>query len=124
MNRRNILSTLVAASVLLCPAAFAQTPEWPQAKPITCIVPFTAGGSTDVVGRTIGQTLQEALKQTGVVDNKPGQGGASARASSPRPHRMATRSSAARSARTPSTPACIKNCPTTRHAMCNLSKGR
>ena len=93
---------------MLGSAAVAQTPEWPQAKPITCIVPFTAGGSTDVVGRTIGQTLQEALKQTGVVDNKPGQGGASARASSPRPHRMATRSSAARSARTPSTPACIK----------------
>ena len=77
MNRRHILllSTFIAASVLPCSAVFAQTPDWPQAKPITCIVPFTAGGSTDVVGRTLGQKLQEALKQTVVVDNKPGQGG-------------------------------------------------
>ena len=75
MNRRQILSTLVAASSLFCAACDAQTPEWPQAKPITYIVPFTAGGSTDVVGRSIGEKLQEALKQTVVVDNKPGQGG-------------------------------------------------
>jgi tripartite-type tricarboxylate transporter receptor subunit TctC len=72
MHRRIALTCIAAA---LSGHALAQTPEWPQAKPITYIVPFTAGGSTDVVGRTIGQKLQESLKQTVIVDNKPGQGG-------------------------------------------------
>lgn len=54
--------------------ALAQA-EWPQAKPITYVVPFTAGGSTDVVGRTLAEKLQVALKQAVVVENKPGQGG-------------------------------------------------
>jgi len=63
------------ASLALAGAALAQTPEWPAARPITYIVPFTAGGSTDVVGRTVAEKLQMALKQTVVVDNKPGQGG-------------------------------------------------
>jgi len=75
MNLRQLLSSVAVAGAVLGSAAVAQTPEWPQAKPISYIVPFTAGGSTDVVGRTIGQKLQEALKQTVVVDNKPGQGG-------------------------------------------------
>jgi tripartite-type tricarboxylate transporter receptor subunit TctC len=76
MHRRDALS--LAAAFLAAPAgtAFSQTPEWPKAKPITYVVPFSAGGSTDVVGRTIGEKLQAALGQTVVVDNKPGQGGA------------------------------------------------
>jgi tripartite-type tricarboxylate transporter receptor subunit TctC len=65
----------IAAGFPLARMALAQTAEWPAAKPITYVVPFTAGGSTDVVGRTLGQKLQEALKQTVIVDNRPGQGG-------------------------------------------------
>ena len=72
VTRRLALGCLAAAAAA---AAFAQTPEWPAAKPIIYVVPFTAGGSTDVVGRTIAEKLQAALKQTVVVDNKPGQGG-------------------------------------------------
>ena len=53
----------------------AQTPEWPAAKPIVYVVPFTPGGSTDIVGRTLAQKLGESLKQSVVVDNKPGQAG-------------------------------------------------
>lgn len=53
----------------------AQSPEWPQARPISHVVPFTAGGSTGVVGRTLAETLQAALKQPVVVENRPGQGG-------------------------------------------------
>lgn len=68
-----LTSILIAAATL--PAAWAQSPTWPQAKPITYVVPFTAGGSTDVVGRTLAEKLQAALKQTVVVENKPGQGG-------------------------------------------------
>lgn len=71
MNR---LIALCLAAACASPT-LAQTPEWPQAKPITYVVPFTAGGSTDVVGRTLAEKLQAALKQTVVVDNKPGQGG-------------------------------------------------
>ncbi|MEO8152018.1 MAG: tripartite tricarboxylate transporter substrate binding protein [Rhizobacter sp.] len=72
MIRRIAVFLLVA---WLASAAFAQGTEWPQAKPITYVVPFTAGGSTDVVARVIGEKLQVALKQTVVIDNKPGQGG-------------------------------------------------
>jgi len=75
LKRRNLVSCLALAALAAAGPAAAQAPEWPQAKPITYIVPFTAGGSTDVVGRTIAEKLQIALKQTVVVDNKPGQGG-------------------------------------------------
>jgi len=73
MNLPKTFATLALG--LLAGTAGAQTADWPQAKPITYVVPFTAGGSTDVVGRTIAEKLQGALKQTVIVDNKPGQGG-------------------------------------------------
>ena len=66
-------ATLLAALLPLIGSAQAQ--EWPTAKPITYVVPFTAGGSTDIVGRTIAHKLQESLKQSVVVENKPGQAG-------------------------------------------------
>ncbi len=72
MQRRHLLA---AAAGSLAAPVFAQGPEWPGAKPVTYVVPFTAGGSTDVVGRTLTEKLQAALKQTFVVDNRPGQGG-------------------------------------------------
>jgi tripartite-type tricarboxylate transporter receptor subunit TctC len=59
------------ASVIL-PVA-AQAP-WPN-KPITYIVPFPAGGTTDTLARIIGQKLSATLGQSVVVDNKPGAGG-------------------------------------------------
>lgn len=55
---------------------FAQTADvWPS-KTITYVVPFTPGGSTDVIGRTISQKLTDVLKQSVIVDNKPGAAGA------------------------------------------------
>ncbi|MBI2771336.1 MAG: tripartite tricarboxylate transporter substrate binding protein [Burkholderiales bacterium] len=56
------------------PLARAQD-VWPS-KPVSYIVPFTPGGSTDVIGRTLCQKLQEAFGQPFVVDNKPGAAGA------------------------------------------------
>ena len=55
-------------------AADDGTGGWPD-KPITYVVPFTPGGSTDVVGRTISQKLGEALGKPVVVENKPGAAG-------------------------------------------------
>ena len=60
------------ALVLAAPAAFAQA--WP-AKQIRIIVPYTPGGSSDIIARVIAQPLQEALKQTVIVENKPGANG-------------------------------------------------
>ena len=63
---------LAAVALLLCvPAAFAQAP-WPGDKPVTLIVPFPPGGSTDQIARTLGPKLQEKLGGNFIVDNKPG----------------------------------------------------
>ena len=47
---------------------------WPEDKPIKIIVPFAAGGTTDIMARVIGQQLSVRLKQTIIVENKPGAG--------------------------------------------------
>ena len=67
---------LSVAGFSAVPCATALAAEWPTAKPITYVVPFTVGGSTDVVGRTLAQKLGESLKQSVVVENKPGAAGA------------------------------------------------
>ncbi|MCG2591577.1 tripartite tricarboxylate transporter substrate binding protein [Ramlibacter sp. XY19] len=71
MKRRHVLSCIAAS---LAAPSFAQS-EWPAAKAITYVVPFTPGGSTDVIGRTVAEKLQAALKQSVIIDNKPGTGG-------------------------------------------------
>ena len=71
LNRRTAMLALAALSA----PAIALAQEWPSAKPISYIVPFTPGGSTDIIGRTLAQKLQESLKQAVVVENKPGQAG-------------------------------------------------
>jgi tripartite-type tricarboxylate transporter receptor subunit TctC len=48
---------------------------WPTAKPISLIVPFSAGGNVDTTARLVGQKLAERLKQTIVIENLPGAGG-------------------------------------------------
>src|SRR4051794_23283042 len=62
---------LAVALVLASPAARAQT--YPS-KPITLIIPFTPGGSNDLVGRAIGKKLSEAWGQPVVVENRGGGG--------------------------------------------------
>lgn len=73
MKRRTLLQSALASAALGGPAAWAQD-KWP-AKPITYIVPFPAGGTTDILARLIGQKLGAALGTTIVVDNRGGAGG-------------------------------------------------
>src|SRR3954469_20350583 len=61
--------------VLLVTAGAAHAQSFP-AKPIRVIIPFVAGGSSDIVGRAIGSKFQELLGQPAVVENKPGANGA------------------------------------------------
>ncbi len=63
---------LLAAALVPATAAFAK--DWP-AKPIRIVVPYTPGGSSDIIARAISQPLSEALKTTVVVENKPGANG-------------------------------------------------
>src|SRR5215210_3633727 len=65
-------ASFIATSCLGATSTHAQT--WPS-KPIRFIVPFPAGGATDVLTRTIAPKLAEALGQQVVVDNRAGAGG-------------------------------------------------
>lgn len=70
--------TLVAASVLavsslVAVSAFAQA-AWPS-KPISLVIPFAAGGPTDVVGRVIAASMTKSTGHSVIVENKVGAGG-------------------------------------------------
>ncbi len=76
LNRRTWLSQGLAACAALAglPAALAQA--YPS-KPIRLIVPYAAGGATDMVARSIGEKLSQRLGQPVIIENRPGAGGVS-----------------------------------------------
>ena len=70
----NFGKTLLMGLVLLCGAGIASAADFPN-KPIQLIVPYSAGGSTDVLARAIGQVASKHFPQPVVVVNKTGGGG-------------------------------------------------
>ena len=70
------LHTLALLLSLATAASGVGAQAWPAAKPIRLVIPFPAGGATDIIGRQVAQKLSVALGQQVVVDNKPGAGGA------------------------------------------------
>ena len=71
----NNIPQTAAALLLAAFATAASAQSWPAAKPITLVVPFPAGGTTDVLARALADKLGTALGQTVIVENKPGAAG-------------------------------------------------
>jgi tripartite-type tricarboxylate transporter receptor subunit TctC len=69
---KRVLATLWAALVLSAPSAFAQ--NYPT-RPVTLIVPFAAGGPTDIVARIVGEYFSKTLGQQFIIENIAGAGG-------------------------------------------------
>lgn len=72
--RRHALLTIGATLALGLGAAHAQSAAWPT-KPVRIVVPFAAGGTTDILARAIAPELSSAFGQQFVVDNRGGAGG-------------------------------------------------
>jgi len=73
MNRRNAVGALLVVALQF--AGAAQSAQGFPERPVRMIVPYSAGGATDIVMRIVAQRLPEVLGQQVVVDNRPGAGG-------------------------------------------------
>ena len=75
-SKRRLARAFIAytATLLIAPGVFAQA-AWPSAKPVKIIVPFSPGGTTDILGRLMATELSKAFNQPFVVENRTGAGG-------------------------------------------------
>ena len=74
MTARSAIFRGLAMAWLVSVPAILHAQAYPS-KPVRIVVAFTAGGTTDILARSVGQQLTERLKQPFVIDNKPGAGG-------------------------------------------------
>jgi len=75
MYTRRLLPCLISAALtVLAIVAAPAYAQWPQ-QPVTIVVPFGAGGNTDIMARALSQELSKRFNQTFIVDNRPGAGG-------------------------------------------------
>src|SRR6478609_10802580 len=72
-NRRSVLASIAAAGAFAATGARAQS-NWPD-HPVRIIVPYPAGGSTDVLSRILAERMKEMFGQPFVIENRPGAGG-------------------------------------------------
>ncbi|NUZ07326.1 tripartite tricarboxylate transporter substrate binding protein [Piscinibacter koreensis] len=72
--RRRLVAAGLAVAAGLLPGAVLAQDAWPS-KPIRIVVPFAAGGTSDILARAFGDKLQASLKQTVIIENKAGAGG-------------------------------------------------
>jgi tripartite-type tricarboxylate transporter receptor subunit TctC len=75
VTRRMALATLSSLALMGAGSTLAQAQTAYPSQPIKFIVPYPAGGTTDVLARMVAQKMQESWQQTVVVENKPGAGG-------------------------------------------------
>lgn len=76
ISRRIVFTSLACLVLLATTSTQAQTSVWPASKPITLIVPYSAGGSIDFAARLIAPKLSARLGQTILIENVTGAGGA------------------------------------------------
>ncbi len=75
MRRRDVLGLVpAAAAASFAPCIALAQPAWPSAN-ITLVVPFTPGGLTDILARSVGEKIAPMLGKPVIVDNRPGAGG-------------------------------------------------
>jgi len=75
VSRRRLLAAAGATATALVANGAVRAQAGYPSRPVRLIVPFPAGGATDILGRLVAQKLTEALGQQFVVENKPGAGG-------------------------------------------------
>lgn len=71
---KHLIALALTGAALVCSAGGALAQAWPS-KPVRIVVPFAAGGTTDVVARIVGQKLGELWGQSVVIENRGGAGG-------------------------------------------------
>jgi tripartite-type tricarboxylate transporter receptor subunit TctC len=74
-SRRAALTTLAVAAVTAAAPGLASAADKYPSKTLTIVVPFSAGGTTDILARIVGKSLGEELGQAVVIDNRAGAGG-------------------------------------------------
>ncbi|AEC20955.1 hypothetical protein PT7_2415 [Pusillimonas sp. T7-7] len=73
-NFRRLASVAALSATMMVAAVSTAHAAWPDDQPIRMIIPYAPGGATDTLGRIISKSLSDSLKQTVIVENRPGAG--------------------------------------------------